>query len=116
MERHSGDKLGKVFSYLNQTQTGIFSKLFNYLILDQFVLNPNRQFRRMPNLIETHKKFRFICGRKSVDRIATQSMSKICNLWGLIVVDCDYAESYGRFLSGGNADGSHAVYIVPDDS
>ena len=49
-------------------------------------------------------------GRKSVDRIATQSMSKICNLWNLIVVDCDYAESYGWFLSGGNADASHAVY------
>ena len=30
--------------------------------------------------------------------------------------DCDYAESYGQFLSGGNADASHAVYIVPDDS
>ena len=55
----------------------------------------------------------FPYGRKSVDRIATQSMSKICNLWRLIVVDCDYAESYGWFLSGGNAD---AVYIVPDDS
>ena len=49
-------------------------------------------------------------GRKSVERIATQSMSKICNIWRLIVVDCDYAESYGRFLSGGNADASHAVY------
>ena len=58
----------------------------------------------------------YIYGRKSVDRIATQSVSKICNLWRLIVVDCDYAESYGRFLSGGNADASHAVYIVPDDS
>ena len=59
----------------------------------------------------------YICqhtyGRKSVDRIATQSMSKICNLWRLIVVDCDYAESYGRFLSGGNCNASHAVYIVP---
>ena len=54
--------------------------------------------------------------RKSVDRIATQSMSKICNLWHLIVVDCDYAESYGGFLSRRNADASHAVYIVPDDS
>ena len=58
----------------------------------------------------------FIYGRKSVDRIATQSMSKICSLWLLIVVDCDYAESYERFLSGGNADASHTVYIVPDDS
>ena len=55
-------------------------------------------------------------GTKFVDRIATQSMSKICNLWRLIVVDCDYAESYRRFLSGGNADASHTVYIVPDDS
>ena len=52
---------------------------------------------------------------KSVHRIATKSMSKTCNLWCLIVVDCDYAESYGRFLSGGNADASHVVYIVPDD-
>jgi hypothetical protein len=43
-------------------------------------------------------------------------MSKICNLWRLIVVDCEYAESYGQFLSGGNADASHEVYIVPDDS
>ena len=43
-------------------------------------------------------------------------MSKICNLWHLIVVDCDYAESYGRFISGGNDDISHAVFIVPDDS
>ena len=58
----------------------------------------------------------FIYGRKSVDRIATQSMSKISNLWRLIVVDCDYAERYGRFLSGGNGDPSHAAYIVPDDS
>ena len=55
-------------------------------------------------------------GRKSVDRIATQSITKICNLWRLIVVDCDYAESYGRFLFGGNAVASHRVYIVPDDS
>ena len=59
---------------------------------------------------------KIIYGRKSVDRIATQSKSKICNLRRLIVVHCDYAESYGRFLSGGNADVSHAVYIVPDDS
>ena len=55
-------------------------------------------------------------GRKSVDRIATQSMSNICILGRMIVVDCDYTESYGRFLSGGNADASHTVYIVPDDS
>ena len=53
-----------------------------------------------------------IYGRKSVDKIATQSMSKICNLWHLIVVDCGYM----RFLSEGNADASHAVNIVPDDS
>ena len=58
----------------------------------------------------------FVYGRKYVDRIATQSMSKICNLWPLIVVDFDYAESYGRFLSGENAVASHAVYIIPDDS
>ena len=56
----------------------------------------------------------YIYGRKSVDRIATQSMSEISNLWRFIVVDCDYAERYGRFLS--NADASHVVYIVPDDS
>ena len=31
-------------------------------------------------------------GRKSVDRIGTQSMSWIC-LWRLIVGDCDYPES-----------------------
>ena len=43
-------------------------------------------------------------------------MSKICNLWRLIGVDCDYAESYGQFLSCGNADASHAVHMVPDDS
>ena len=55
-------------------------------------------------------------GWKSVDRIATKSMSKICNLLRLIVVDCVYAESYGRFLSGENVEASHAVYIVPDDS
>ena len=53
---------------------------------------------------------RYLYGGKSVDRIATQSMSQICNLCHLIVVDCDYAESYGRFLSGGTADLSHAVY------
>ena len=33
----------------------------------------------------------WVCGRKSVDKIATQSMSKICNLGRVIVVDCDYA-------------------------
>ena len=32
-------------------------------------------------------------GKKSVDRIATQSLSKICNLWRFIVGDCDYAEN-----------------------
>ena len=58
----------------------------------------------------------YIYGRKSVDRKVTQSMFKFLNLWRLIVVDCDYAESYGRFLSGENTDASHAVYIVPDDS
>ena len=57
-----------------------------------------------------------IYGRKSVDRIVTQSMSKISNLWRLIVVDCDYPESYGWFISGKNADASHTVYIVTDDS
>ena len=59
---------------------------------------------------------RTISGTITLDRITTQSMSKICNLWHLIVVDCDYAESYKRFLSRGSADASHAVYIVPDDS
>ena len=43
-------------------------------------------------------------------------MSKIRNLLGLIVVYCDYAETYGRFISGGNADASPAVYIVPGNS
>ena len=61
-------------------------------------------------------KFRTVYGKKSVDRIGTKSMSKICNLWRSIVVDCDYTESYGQFLFGGNADASHAVYIVPGDS
>ena len=37
-------------------------------------------------------------GRKSVDRIVTKSMTKNFNLWRLIVVDCDYADSYGLFL------------------
>ena len=55
-------------------------------------------------------------GRMSVDRIATKSMSKICILWRLIVVDCDYAESYIQLLSGGNADASHAVYTIPHNS
>ena len=30
--------------------------------------------------------------------------------------NCGYAESYGWFLSGENADASHAIYLVPDDS
>ena len=41
---------------------------------------------------------------------------KICNLLRFMLDDCDYAESYGRFLSGGKANASHAVYLVPDDS
>ena len=73
----------------------------------------NRLSRTIDRLIE-HKKNTY--GRKSLDIIATQSMSKIFNLWRLIVLDCDYAESYRRFLSRGNAGASHAVYIVPDDS
>ena len=73
----------------------------------------NRMSRIIKRLIE-HKKTTY--GRKSVDRIATQSMPNIFNLWRLIVVDCDYAESYRRFLSKGNADASHAIYILPDDS
>ena len=36
--------------------------------------------------------------------------------WQLLVADCDYAESYGWFLSRGNADASHTVYLIPDDS
>ena len=67
--------------------------------------------RQIDRHTDTH-----LYGRKSVDRIATQSMSKICNLLRLIEVDCDYAESYGRILSQRNADASHAVYKVPDDS
>ena len=78
----------------------------NFFLLKLIFLLENRLLRFGASLY----------GKKSVDRIGTQSMSKICNLWRLIVVDCDYAESYGRFLSGRNADASHAVYIVPDDS
>ena len=32
------------------------------------------------------------------------------------MANCDYAESYGMFLSGWNAYASHAVYLEPDDS
>ena len=32
------------------------------------------------------------------------------------MANCDYAESYGWFLSRGNADASHAVYLIADDS
>ena len=32
------------------------------------------------------------------------------------MADSDYAESYGLFLSRGNANASHAVYLIPDDS
>ena len=35
----------------------------------------------------------FIYWIKCVGRMVTQSMSKICNFWRLIVGDCDYAES-----------------------
>ena len=51
--------------------------------------------------------------RKCVDRIATQSISKIYDLWRLMVGDCDHAESYGWLLFGGNADASHMVYLIP---
>ena len=44
------------------------------------------------------------------------SMSKIYYFLQLIVANCDYAESYGRFLSGWNADASHPIYLEPDDS
>ena len=43
-------------------------------------------------------------------------MSKIYYFWQPIVANCGYAETYGRFLSGWNADASHAVYLEPDDS
>ena len=46
---------------------------------------------------------------KCVGRIVTKSMSKICNFWRLIVGDCDYEESQGWFLFGGNANASHTV-------
>ena len=59
---------------------------------------------------------KYAYSRKSVDRISTQSLTFFLNLWRLIVVDCDYAESSGWFLSGGNADASQAVYKVPDGS
>ena len=65
---------------------------------------------------QIYKITKYTYGKNSVDRKATQSMSKICNYWRLIVVDCDYAEIYGQCLSGGNADASHVVYIVPDDN
>ena len=32
------------------------------------------------------------------------------------MANCDYAESYGWFLSRGNADASHGVYSKPNDS
>ena len=32
------------------------------------------------------------------------------------MADCDYAESYGWFLSRGKANASHVVYLTPDDS
>ena len=68
------------------------------------------------NISSKHGRTKDTFGRKSVDRIVIQSMSRICNLCRLIVVDCEYAESFGPFLSGGNAGASHVVYIVPDDS
>ena len=43
-------------------------------------------------------------------------MSLIYYFWQLIVANSDYAESYGRFLSGWNTDASHAVYLKPADS
>ena len=55
-------------------------------------------------------------GIKCLGRIVTKSMSKICHFWRLIVGDCDYAESQGRFLFGGNANASHTVYLMLDDS
>ena len=57
-------------------------------------------------------------GRESVDRIATQSMYKFCNLWPLIVVDCDYAESYGFYLDEmlSHAESRESRGIVPEDS
>ena len=38
------------------------------------------------------------------------------NFCQLIVADCDYADSYGWFLSVGNDNASHEAYLVPDDS
>ena len=48
-------------------------------------------------------------GTKCVGRIVTKSMSNFFNFWRLIVGDCDYAESYGWFLFGGNTNASHTV-------
>ena len=42
--------------------------------------------------------------------LATQSMSKTCDLLRLIVGDCGFVESYGWFLSEGNAYASHMLY------
>ena len=49
-----------------------------------------------------------IYGRMSVDRIATQSMSRICDLWHLIVGDWDFVESYA--YAEANAYAGHVVY------
>ena len=55
-------------------------------------------------------------GIKCVGRIVTKSMSKLCIFWRLIVGDCDYAESQTWFLFGGNANASHTVKLMLDDS
>ena len=55
-------------------------------------------------------------GTISVVQFQTELMSQIYYFWQLLVADCDYAESYGRFITRGNAEASHAVYLIPDDS
>ena len=52
----------------------------------------------------------------SVVPFQTKLMSLIYYFWQLLVANCDYAESYGWFLSGGNADASHTVYLILDAS
>ena len=63
-----------------------------------------------------HMWYAYIYGTLAVVQFQTQLMFKIYYFGQLIVADCDYAESYGWFLFGGNAYASHAVYLVPDDS
>ena len=58
----------------------------------------------------------FSYGTLALNPFLTKLMSLIYYFWQLIVTNCDYAERCGWFLSARNADASHAVYLVPDDS